>query len=168
MNSFCGSSIRSISIPQHVKYIENSAFSNCTQLRNVEFPLNSELISIHSNAFQKSSIEQISIPCRVTYIGEEAFSKCTNLKKIDFLPGLIRIDNYSLIGTSIESIALPSQIKYLDKFTFMGFKTIKIIEVNKNTNIPDIFLRGLINSKIDFLLIPTKYRKFLEIISKNI
>lgn len=168
MHSFCGSSIRSISIPQHVKYIENSAFSNCTQLRNVEFPLNSELMSIHSNAFQKSSIEQISIPSRVTYIGEEAFSKCTNLKKIDFPPGLINIDNYSLTGTSIESIALPSQIKYLDRFTFMGYKTIKIIEVNENTNIPDIFLRGLINCKIDFLLIPTKYREFLEIISKNI
>ena len=48
---FWCSSIESISIPRHVKYILPYAFSRCTELQTVEFEGNIEMININDLAF---------------------------------------------------------------------------------------------------------------------
>lgn len=160
--SFSRTSIRSISIPQSVKEIEKIAFSECGQLKNVEFSINSELKSIRSFAFEYSSIDKITIPRQVSFIGESVFEGCNHLRRIDFPPELRILDETSFMDTSIESIILPSKIIYIDKFTFSGCKTIKIIEVDEILNNPAVFINGLLCVKPEYLLIPRKYRKFLD------
>ena len=51
-----------ISIPPSATKICEHAFFNCTNLRKVEIPTNSNLQTIEEFAFSESNIEEISIP----------------------------------------------------------------------------------------------------------
>ena len=64
--AFSYSKIKEISIPRSVTKICEGAFSDCSNLRKVEIPTNSNLQTIEEDAFSYSNIEEISIPRSVT------------------------------------------------------------------------------------------------------
>jgi len=64
--------------------IEESAFSHCTELRNISFGENSRLNSIGTCAFSNSGIGNITVPDSVETIRERAFEGCRNLISINF------------------------------------------------------------------------------------
>ena len=76
----CGS-LTSITIPNSVTCIGNSAFSHCKNLENVTIP--DSVTSIGYSSFSGcEKLETIIIPEGVTDIDHEAFGGCTNLKKV--------------------------------------------------------------------------------------
>ena len=95
------SSLTSITIPSSVTSIESNAFSGCTGLTTVTFEEGSELVSIGSQAFRDcGSLTSITIPKGVTSIGSWAFSNCTNIQElhIDNLTSYLNIsyaNNYA-------------------------------------------------------------------------
>ena len=84
---FCARNIKSITIPDSIKYI-------C------------------SYAFEKSSIESIIIPPEVIRIEKCAFYNCLNLKRIEFSKDskLQTIEEDALSLSPIESISIPSEV----------------------------------------------------------
>lgn len=81
---FC-SQLTNISIPNSVTYIGFSAFNSCTSLKSITLP--SSLSTIQSEAFYNcGNLETIRIPVSVTSIGNYAFDVCPNLMTVTY-PG---------------------------------------------------------------------------------
>ncbi len=95
------SDISSVTIPNSVTSIDNSVFTGCIGLKNVEINMNTigacfsnnssiqkitfgeQVTSIGSNAFKGcTGLTEITIPASVSSIGSAAFSGCTNLSDI--------------------------------------------------------------------------------------
>ena len=65
-------------IPENIKSIGDSAFSNCVNLASIEIP--NSVTSIGNRAFEGCRrLTRIEIPYSVTNMGYGVFSKCTNL-----------------------------------------------------------------------------------------
>ncbi len=90
--------LKSITLPKTLTYIEDFAFAGCT------------------------NIESITIPAEVTYIGKGAFSGCTSLKEIIFEGNELElIDSYAFNGcTALEKINFPEGLETIGDFTFNG------------------------------------------------
>ena len=72
------SKLRTVVIPNSVKYIGNEAFSGCTNLRSVT--IGNSVVSIGDSAFEDCTIlTSIKIPESVASIGDSAFQNCTYL-----------------------------------------------------------------------------------------
>lgn len=85
-------SLESIVIPDSVISIGESAFSGCSNLKSVEISKNSNLETIGIAAFKTCiALTEINIPNSVKTIGEEAFYGCLNLKKISIGDGIEKI-----------------------------------------------------------------------------
>ena len=61
-NAFANSSIKSLTIPKHLKIIDQYAFAYCKELDNIEIPEDSELNQICYMALSQTSIESLFIP----------------------------------------------------------------------------------------------------------
>lgn len=81
---FC-SQLTNISIPNSVTYIGFSAFNSCTSLKSITLP--SSLSTIQSEAFYNcGNLKTIRIPVSVTSIGNHAFDVCPSLMTVTY-PG---------------------------------------------------------------------------------
>ena len=75
--------LTSVSIPNTIVEIGESAFAYCTALSTVRFASGSKLTTIGENAFyQCSSITSLTIPDSVQSIGDKAFCYLENLKSL--------------------------------------------------------------------------------------
>ena len=107
----CSKSLQRITIPSTVTKISYSAFSSCTNLRDVV--LNNGLKEIGSNAFHScSSLQFINIPSTVKTITPRAFEDCSNLQEVVLNEGLETIEEFAFEGceslTSIEAAIYSS------------------------------------------------------------
>jgi hypothetical protein len=88
--------IKSISIPQTVKYFEDFAFKDC------------------------GSLAEINIPNTITKIGWRMFEGCTSLKHIDIPSSVIQIGGSAFEGCGLESITIPETVKKIGPEAFAG------------------------------------------------
>ena len=105
--------------------IGNSAFLYCTTLKSITLP--DTLTYIDDFAFAGcTNLETITIPASVTYIGKGAFNGCTSLKEVVFEGGdLELIDDYAFNGcTALEKINFPEGLKTIGNFVFNGCSAI--------------------------------------------
>lgn len=97
-------SLNSISVPNNVTSIGNEAFSDCGNLKSVEFGENSQLTSIGGYAFYKCVLlTNIEMPERVKNIGSNAFCGCTGLNRIvmkSLTPPSIQADTFLNVPTT--------------------------------------------------------------------
>ena len=136
--------LKSITIPNSVKTIHDSAFYNCKALTNVTFEANSSLELIGSAAFSYTVINSITLPKSVKAIGTSAFSTVKYLTNVSFedgsvleimgsnvfyscsaLEAIVIPDTVTSIGanafsgcTSLKNVILPDALKYLESYIF--------------------------------------------------
>ena len=81
---FCsmrGSKIKSITLPDCIKELDEMAFYSCKELKSAKLP--ASLTTIPKSAFELcTSLESITIPAGIVTIGEKAFYECKALEKI--------------------------------------------------------------------------------------
>lgn len=66
--------LKKVTIPKSVRYIEDAAFAFCTNLAQVIIPDDAELLQIGFRAFAFSGLKEISIPASVTKLGAHSYS----------------------------------------------------------------------------------------------
>ncbi len=114
---------RDITIPASIKIIDDYAFSQMQQLRNITFAPNSQLEVIGNRAFEYNTnwIKNIVIPASVKTIGDYAFSY-VNLQSITFEAGsqLESIGNYAFAYNDdyLSTITLPYGLKTIGEYAF--------------------------------------------------
>lgn len=89
-----GKTASHFSIPNTVKSIEDDAFRDCVNLKNIIIP--NTVITIGDSAFSGcKELENINIPNSVTTIGFHAFVQCYKLEKIEIPSSVQTIDRYA-------------------------------------------------------------------------
>ena len=75
------SALQSVTIPDSVTSIGNSAFYDCSALQSVTIP--DSVTSIGDSAFEHcSALQSVTIPDSVTSIGSKAFQSCSKLQSV--------------------------------------------------------------------------------------
>ncbi|MDR1390051.1 MAG: leucine-rich repeat domain-containing protein [Treponema sp.] len=72
--------LTSVSLPDTITAIPNTAFYNCEALAKVKLP--ASLVSIGNSAFNSTALTSVELPLALTTIGSYAFGSCSSLKSI--------------------------------------------------------------------------------------
>lgn len=148
-SAFEGNFIYSISIPDSVEYIGESAFKRNTYLRKVELPKNIHSISkgefywcdalktfdfsnievIESTAFEASGLTELINCNKLKSIGEAAFyaSDLTNADLPDTLRSIGRLAFNNC--AKLENISIPQSVEVIGESAFSGCTSLKSISI---------------------------------------
>lgn len=99
------SQLRTITVPETVKVIEEEAFWDCENLESFEFPQGLEKIGW--NAFSGCGLKEVILPDSLVTLEEQAFSNCKEL----------------------EMVVLPDSLRHLRYGTFSGCEKLKDVYI---------------------------------------
>ena len=80
--AFADTDLISVTIPDSVNYIDNSAFRDCLNLQTVNFGSAQDL-QLHANAFYNTGLSAVNIPTNLRYVGEYALIGLQNLQSYE-------------------------------------------------------------------------------------
>ena len=107
------------------------AFSNCTNLTNINIPLS--VVTIGDSSFSGcSSLNSINITEGILFIGNRAFEGCNNLGNLVIPKSVIEIGDYALRGNNISSITIEGNILYWGKYCLPD--NLKTLVFGENVN----------------------------------
>ena len=121
------SSLQSVTIPDSVTSIGDSAFSCCSSLQSVTIP--DSVTSIGGRAFGEcSSLQSVTIPDSVTSIGDRAFSWCTSLQSVTIPDSVTSIDESAFSWcTSLQSVIIPDSVTSIGDRAFWGCTSLQSV-----------------------------------------
>ena len=131
--AFYGSGISSISLPNKVQTLNESAFENCVWLRTVNF---GSVKTIEKNAFKKSGITSVQLPDNVTTLGRNAFESCSSLVSVTLGSKLKEIQSETFKNCNnnqFTSISIPESVVKVQYRAFEGCSYLKTIEIPYST-----------------------------------
>ena len=107
-------------VPKRTKRIEDFAFSQHAELREIFIP--DTVTYIGSFAFREcTKLEKIHLSEGLQYIGSYAFAYCQSLKRLDLPKSLQSIGDKAFLGCSkLEEIHLSGKISNINKDAFAG------------------------------------------------
>ena len=110
----------SVTIPESVTSIGESAFEDCYGLTTITLP--ESVTSIGDRAFSYCiSLTSMTIPESVEIIGNSAFYGCTGLTTITLPESLTSIGESTFLGcTGLTTITLPESLTSIGESTFLG------------------------------------------------
>ena len=129
-----------------VTSIGGGAFSQCSNLTNVEIP--NSVTSIVNYAFSGcTSLASVTIPDSVTSIGEGAFSWCKGLTNVTIPDSVTSIERYLFSNcTSMMSITIPKSVTSIGSGAFdncTGLETITLKNCSITSGMDEIRSTGL-------------------------
>ena len=129
-----------------VTSIGGGAFSQCSNLTNVEIP--NSVTSIVNYAFSGcTSLASVTIPDSVTSIGEGAFSWCKGLTNVTIPDSVTSIERYLFSNcTSMMSITIPKSVTSIGSGAFdncTGLETITLKNCSITSGMDEITSTGL-------------------------
>ena len=116
-------------VPQHIRYIEDLAFSGVDNLTSIDVP--DSVSHIGSYAFRMCyALEEIKLPDVVSSIGAGVFQHCWKLKSVKLPEGTLHIGGEMFESChSLASLELPESIEKIDRGAFSGCRNLTEIVV---------------------------------------
>lgn len=116
-DAFSGCGFERFEIPANIEKIEEYAFYNCLNLKEIIF--NEGLREIESFAFGKSiALKSIALPLSLNKIGNGAFWECTALSSIDSFGGLVEISNRCFQNCGLKKLSVGGNIRRIGDGAF--------------------------------------------------
>ena len=134
--SFSETAIITVTIPDSVTSIGDSAFAVCRNLTSIVIPNN--VTSIGPWAFHYcTNLSAITIPNSVTEIGHWAFQNCVSLTSISLPQNITSIDfGLFQMCENLSRITIPENVTSIDNQAFYGCR--KLTSVTLSNNITSI------------------------------
>lgn len=124
-SAFRSSDISSINIPDGLTDIEPYAFRDCQKLKDIS--LSNKMTKIENGVFQGcTALESIEIPQNVSSIGDYAFANCV-FKTVNIPINVTSIGAYAF-SCGLENVTIPDGVEYIGggAFSHNKFETITI------------------------------------------
>jgi len=131
--------LRSVTIPEGIARIGDSAFECYTSLTSVT--IGNSVKTIGNDAFKDcKGLTSITIPDSVTHIGDNAFERCKSLTSVTIGECVACIGNSAFQDcTSLTSITIPSSVKSIGWGAFAGCTRLASVTIGKGVkSIEDI------------------------------
>ena len=132
------SSLTSVTIPNSVTSIDDWAFGNCSSLTSVTIP--NSITSIGNSVFDSCvNLTSVNIPNSVTSIGEQAFLDCSSLTSITIPNSVTSIGNRAFRNcTSLTSVNIGNSVTSIGELAFYDCSSLTSIDIpNSVTSIGD-------------------------------
>lgn len=126
--------LTSIAIPNSVEGIGNQAFYGCTSLSSIIIPNSVSYIGNGAFLFC-DALTSITIPESVTSIGSGTFAYCKNLVSVTIPPSVTSIGGDNRYGgafggcTSLTTIVIPSRVTSIGNQAFLGCDKLKTVKI---------------------------------------
>ena len=153
--------ITSVTLPDSMETIGNSAFYQCSKLKAINWPKKCKITTIDKNAFYITPITKINIPDSVTRINEYAYYNvgCTSINfgnsspelytnvfhrcsetEINFGTGDIKImgSNVFYDNRYLKSVNIPSNVRFISNggsSMFYGCSALETVSFDENHEI---------------------------------
>ncbi len=124
--------LASVKLPSTIETLDNSAFSECHSLTNIDLSHCQSLTAIKQNAFNWCrSLSTVSLPKSLETLGSGAFDYCQNLTSIDLshLQHLTVIEESTFRSCRLESVVLPPNLEAIGKYAFEGNSLNSLLEI---------------------------------------
>lgn len=128
-NAFESGALASITLPDSIKKIGNSAFSGCKSLKQINIP--SGVVYLGEYVFNGcSAIEHVDIPSSLQIIRKFSFNDCSSLKDI-ILPYAVKEIHDSAFYNCchLKELALPEGLEYIGNNAFGNCSRIQEITI---------------------------------------
>ena len=147
-HAFASSAVEEIICPDSLKEIGQYAFTNCKNLRYIDF--GAGIKNIGDKRFDSSffsgcaSLKHVTIPEQVRTIGQNAFEG-SGLEQVTLNEGLTYIGMSAFADTNIQEIEIPSTVKHTSYGALADIKKVRL--KTKSERLPAGFLGSLISYK---------------------
>lgn len=145
--AFKNSNLSSITLPDSIQEIGDSAFYCCKELESIDFGNGIERIGSYNGSTVVTmcpNLKRVEIPKQVKYIYRSAFINGM-IEELILNEGLEYVDEYAFYNNKIESITLPSTLKSVGRQSLVGIKEV----ISNNNGIPTNLMPAVImNSKM--------------------
>jgi hypothetical protein len=129
-------------IPDGVKTIESSAFSNNKTFKTVTIP--NTVTEIKSGAFSQTALESLELPGSVTTIGTSICDNCRNLKTVTLSDQIKRIEANAFYGCrALESITLPNSVESVGQYAFADSRNLVVTFEGKPPAVHNYYSFGM-------------------------
>lgn len=109
----------SIILPETVREIGASAFTNCSRLQKINIP--EGVTKIGSSAFANcAKLKQLVLPSGLKEIPEQLCSSCNSLDSVKLPAGLTVIPQKAFSGCGLGRVAIPSSVTNIGNSAFAG------------------------------------------------
>lgn len=116
-DAFAGDYMSSITFPETLITVEDSAFSGCEYLTELNFPVGVKSIG-NSIAVRCHALETVVLPDGLETLGEGAFQGCQSLSSVTIGTGLTVIPDLAFAGCALTSIVIPEGVLSIGKMAF--------------------------------------------------
>jgi len=111
--------LKQIIFPTSLREIGNASFLGCNSLVTAALPWNLEQIGNY--AFSETAIRQAELPQNFLFLGKGVYKDCKKLSSVKFSKQLSEIPDETFMGcTAIKKLDLPSEISVIGREAFSG------------------------------------------------
>ena len=148
-SSFSYSSVEHVVLPVFTDTIGNSAFLECSELKNFDLR---GICLLDEAAFRASGLTQLNCPSSLKAIAAHAFFNCKDLKNVTFDTNLKHIGICAFMGSGIQSLYIPSSVTQIGYNAFEECKNLRTVTINSDFTVPkDISSHFIITKDSDTL-----------------
>lgn len=129
--AFCKSlQIKSITLPDSVKYIDDEAFAWCHELKSIKFE---GILEIGERAFMGcDKLSEMSFGNELEVIGEKAFAYCPSIIAVELPDSVSFLGSSSFEGCrSLKSVSIPDSVKTIEYGTFYACSSLRQVKLPK-------------------------------------
>ena len=141
--SFACNTVESVYIPPSIEYIENNAFTSCTNLKEVHISdlkawceidfsayMGNPLYNAHNLYLNGQLVTELVIPDGVTSL-DRTFAGCTNITSVQCPDSMLYIGTHAFMNCSaLTSINIPKNVWNVNGWTFVGCSSLNDISVS--------------------------------------